>query len=131
LYLIGLNVIFAPALVLTSIGANIQGVIRAGVAVLIVMLFQTIQVVAIVLFSATHPDNQLFNLHYSDALVASFAAVYFFLDRMGYALIPFTAWAIACADRLTTMTPAGAFSRTGKPDAGPPVAARRKRRSQR
>jgi hypothetical protein len=100
LYLIGLNVVFAPALVLTTLGLNRQGVVRALLAVAIVMVLHTLQVVSIVLFSASHPDNVLFNLGYADLTVAVIAWIYKFMDRMGYALIPFMAWAVVCSDRL-------------------------------
>ena len=100
LYLIGLNVIFAPALVLTTLGANESGAVRALLAVLIVLLLQAIEVVSIVLFSASHPDNTLFSLGFSATTVQSIAWVYKFLDRMAYALFPFIAWAIVASDLL-------------------------------
>jgi hypothetical protein len=98
LYLIGLNVIFAPALVLTTFGVSTTGAVRALIAILIVILLQAIQVVFIVLFSASHPDNALFSLDYSDFTVAAIAWTSTFMDRMGYALFPFLAWAIVSSD---------------------------------
>lgn len=101
LYLIGLNVIFAPALVLTTFGLTTQGAVRSLLAIAIVMALQAIQVALIVLFTVTHPDNELFELGFSRASVAVIDWSYTFFDRMGYALLPFIAWALVSFDRLT------------------------------
>jgi hypothetical protein len=98
LSLIGLNAIFAPALVMTTVGASLGGILRAGLSLVIMVVLHAVEVSSIVLFHISHPDNTAISLGYSDAIVASIQWVYRFLDRMSYALFPFLAWALACPD---------------------------------
>lgn len=98
LSLIGLNAIFAPALVMTTVGANFGGALRAGFSLVIMVVLHAVEVSSIVFFHISHPENTAFSLGYSDAVVASIQWVYRFFDRMSYALFPFLAWALACPD---------------------------------
>ncbi len=98
LYLIGLNAIFAPALVLTTAGLTLGGAMRAVAAVLIMLILHAINVMLIVMFYVSHPDNTSIVLGFSEPTVATIGWVYRFFDRMGYTLFPFLAWAIVCPD---------------------------------
>lgn len=98
LYLIGLNAIFAPALVLTTTGLTLGGALRSVAAVLIMLILHVINIMLIVMFYVSHPDNASIVLGFSEPMVATIGWVYRFFDRMGYALFPFLAWAIVCPD---------------------------------
>lgn len=98
LYLIGLNAIFAPALVLTTVGLTLGGVLRAVAAVLIMLILHAINIMAVVLFYLSHPGNAVIALGFSESTVATIGWIYRFFDRMGYGLFPFLAWAIVCRD---------------------------------
>jgi hypothetical protein len=98
LYLIGLNVIFAPALVMTTVGLTLGGALRSVTAVSIMLILHAINVMLVVLFYVSHPDNPSIVLGFSEPTVATIGWIYRFFDRMGYALFPFLAWAIVCPD---------------------------------
>jgi len=98
LALVGLNSVFAPALVLTTVGASFSGALRAGLSLVIMVVFHATEVTSIVLFHISHPENTAISLGYADAMVALIQWVYRFIDRMSYALFPFLAWALACPD---------------------------------
>jgi hypothetical protein len=98
LSLIGLNSIFAPALVMTTVGVNFGGVLRAGLSLVIMAALHAMEVMSIVLFHISHPENTAIALGYSDAMVSLIQWFYRFIDRMSYALFPFLAWALACPD---------------------------------
>jgi hypothetical protein len=99
---IGLNVIFAPALVLTTLGASIKGAIRAVVAILLMIVLHAMQALSIVLVYAVHPETSGLDLGFSSASFAtSVTWVYQFIDRMSYALFPFLVWGVLCAGAIT------------------------------
>lgn len=98
LYIVGLNVIFAPALVLTTVGATLNGGVRALGSIVIMILLTAVKIMSIVLFYLSNPDNAMIDLGFSDATVAVLASSYKFMDRMAYAFFPFLAWAIVCPD---------------------------------
>ncbi|MGB5736755.1 MAG: hypothetical protein WBM40_20180 [Thiohalocapsa sp.] len=98
LTVIGLNAIFAPALVLTTVRSAVSGALRAALSMIIMVILHAGEVTLIILFHLSHPDNAAVSLGYSDTVVSSIQWVYRFIDRMSYALFPFLAWAIACPD---------------------------------
>lgn len=93
---IGLNLIFAPALVLATLGAHWSALPRAAAAILIMLLLHSLQILLILLFYLIHPDNTLMSVAPPPAAAAAIRWSYSLLDRMGYALFPFLAWAITC-----------------------------------
>jgi len=107
LYQIGLNAIFAPALVLVTVGVSASGLLRTVAAILIVLLLQAFEVVSIVLFHLSHPDNLAINLGWPEATVSLIGWVYRFIDRMAYAFFPFFAWFVVCLDVLFQLLETG------------------------
>jgi hypothetical protein len=100
---IGLNVVFAPALVLATLGASIAGAIRAAIAILLMIVLHAAQTLSIVLVYAVHPDTSGLDLGFASAAFAtSVTWVYQFIDRMSYALFPFLVWAVLCPDAIAS-----------------------------
>jgi hypothetical protein len=102
LTVIGLNIIFAPALVLTTLGVSLSAVARTLISLLVMVFLHGVEVTSIILYQASHPDNAAFALHFSDAALTVVQFFYRFLDRMAYALFPFLAWAIACPETIAS-----------------------------
>ena len=98
LYQIGLNAVFAPALVLATTGMTASGAIRSVAAILVMILLHSVEVWSIMLFHISHPDNTSIALGFADATVSTIGWFYRFLDRMAYALFPFLAWIITSGD---------------------------------
>jgi hypothetical protein len=98
LYQIGLNAIFAPALVLATTGMTTSGAIRSVAAILVMILLHSVEVWSIVLFHISHPENTAIALGLADSTVSTIAWFYRFLDRMAYAFFPFLAWIITSGD---------------------------------
>lgn len=98
MFLTCLNAIFAPALVLTTVGVAWGGIFRASLAILVMLGLHSINASTIVLFHVSHPENPLFDLNLSHQATAVFAWTYQFFDRMAYAFFPLLAWAIVCPD---------------------------------
>lgn len=96
--LIGLNVIFAPALVLATLGMTLDAAVRVLLAILIMIGLQAVEIWSILMFYLSHPDNTWMSLEFSESAVTAYAWIYRFLDRMCYVLFPFLAWAIVCPD---------------------------------
>jgi hypothetical protein len=111
---IGLNLIFAPALVLATVGLSKEAPWRVLVAILIMMGLHAIQITSIAMFYLSHPDNASIALGYSESTVTALGWAYRFIDRMSYALFPFVAWALVCLDRL------GELFATAAPPPPPP-----------
>jgi hypothetical protein len=102
LFLIGLNLIFAPALVLTTLGATASGVLRAFAAVAIMALLHIAQVVSILYFFLTHARNTMIPTDFSPFVMQAAPAIYTFFDKMAEAMFPFTVWLLLCFGTLAS-----------------------------
>lgn len=99
-FAIGINVIFAPALVLATYGTTISGGVRALGSILIMIAFHVVEMLSIVLFYLSNPENPMFSLGWGAAATTAAYWLYEFLDTMSYALFPFLAWMLVCPDVL-------------------------------
>lgn len=108
LFSIGLNVVFAPALVLALMPLSFGALARALGAIGIMIALHGLQVGSIVAYYVAHPDNSLFALGLSSQAVGGVEAVYRFLDKMSYALFPLVAWGLICPDVLARLLAAAA-----------------------
>ncbi len=113
LYQIGLNVVFAPALVLATTGMTVSGAIRSVAAILVMIVFHSTEVWSIVLFHISHPDNAAIALGFADSTISTIAWFYRFLDRMAYAFFPFLAWVITSGDLIARFYSESRFPRDG------------------
>lgn len=110
LFSICLNVIFAPALVVMTVGWKGWGWLRVCAAVLIMLLLHTSELVVTLLRFLTESSNPL--IPSASAGFAAFAKwLYSFLDKMGYTLFPFLAWLVVCANALSQWSSGGRSAR--------------------
>lgn len=102
---IGLSAIFAPALVLATVGFSISGILRALAALVIMILLGALEISSIVFFYLSHPANTAISLGLSDGITHAIGLLYRFFDRMSYALFPFLAWFLTCSDVIAKLVP--------------------------
>lgn len=99
IFSIGLNVIFAPALVTMTLGWRGWAWSRILASVAIMLLFHASEVTVTFLRFLTENSNPLIPTA-SSAFTAAAKWVYTFFDKMGYTLFPFVAWLVVCAGAL-------------------------------
>jgi hypothetical protein len=96
LYVLFMNVIFVPALVITTLGVTWRAVERTSVALIIMVLLHTFHVTVIVLHFLTQAPNPV--IHYAPQPLITFSDwTYKLADKMGFTLFPFVAWVSVCA----------------------------------
>jgi hypothetical protein len=101
LFSIGANVVFAPALVIATLGAGRSGVLRAIAAVGLMAIFHALHVASIVLTFLASPQNDVFPLQFTPLGVSVIQGAWSFFDKAGYAFLPFVAWLLLCAGPIT------------------------------
>lgn len=117
LYSVTLNFMFAPALVLATLGTSVNAWLRAVAASLIMLLLHTLHVATIALYfplTQAPLPNPLINKDFPGWLAAFIRWNYTFTDKMGYTLFPFLAWFGVCFGRIVTLL--GRLSRPKTPD---------------
>ena len=96
LYVLFMNVIFVPALVVTTLGLTWRALGRSSVALAIMVVLHSFHVTVIVLHFLTQTPNPV--IHYAPPLLASLSDwTYKLADKMGFTLFPFVAWISVCA----------------------------------
>lgn len=99
LFSVALNFIFAPALVMTTVGFTTSGVLRALAAIALMAVFHALHVSIIVLhfLADGHP---LFPAGVAPWVVGLIHWLYKFADKVANGFFPFLAWVIVCFDVL-------------------------------
>ena len=105
LFVLFLNLIFAPALVVTTIGLTPRGIRLALVAVAMMAALHVFHIVVLVLhFLSPTPNPVIRDL--SPTLGSFSHWAYELADKMGYTLFPFVVWAGLCAKEILQWAPA-------------------------
>ncbi|HHB12789.1 MAG TPA: hypothetical protein ENK62_06280 [Chromatiales bacterium] len=99
LFSVALNWIFAPALVMTTVGFTTSGVVRALAAIALMAVFHALHVDIIVLHFLAD-GYPLFPRGVSPALLSLIHWLYKFADKVANGFFPFLAWVIVCFDVL-------------------------------
>ncbi len=99
LFSIALNLVFAPALVMTTVGFTTSGIVRSLAAIALMALFHALHVDIIVLhfLAQGHP---LFPQGVSPWVTSLIHWSYKFADKVANGFFPFLAWVIVCFDVL-------------------------------
>lgn len=100
LFSIGLNLIFAPALVIMTVGWKGRSWIRIAASIVVMLFLHACEVTVTFLRFLTEHGNPLIPMA-SSAYAAAAKWIYTFFDKMGYTLFPFIAWLVVCAGTLS------------------------------
>ncbi|MFO1350878.1 MAG: hypothetical protein U1F68_09460 [Gammaproteobacteria bacterium] len=96
LFSIALNAMFAPALVMTTLGPNANAIIRATIAIAIMILLHSFHVLTIILHFLVKSSNPILTAQLAPWLTSLIHWAYTFSDKMGYTFFPFIAWFMVC-----------------------------------
>ena len=96
IYSITLNVIFAPALVMTTLTPSKRAWLLVAVALLIMLFLQAYQLITIVLHFLVDNDVTATIVKVADRFKSFVHWNYTFTDKMSYTLFPFIAWFAVC-----------------------------------
>lgn len=97
---IGVNVVFAVALVLATVGIGVSGLLRTAAAILLMAALHALQVASILLAFLVSDQNTTIAVEVAPAAATTVNALYKFLDKMGYAFMPLLVWFAVCIDYL-------------------------------
>ncbi len=121
LFSIALNWVFAPALVMTTMGFTTSGVLRALAAIVLMAGFHALHLDIIVLhfLAQGHP---LFPSGVSSWVLSLIHWLYKFADKVANGFFPFLAWVIVCSDVLYRRLGGGIPALRAKGEPGSPGA---------
>lgn len=97
LFSIALNLMFAPALVMTTLRISLRAAGLAALSIGIMAGLHALHVAIIVLHFLTQGTNPLIPENFPAGFAMAIHWSYTFVDKMGYTLFPFIAWFAVCA----------------------------------